>query len=166
MSENLTIPVEVYTVRELADHLGTSWQTVAGWKKRGVIPAKAVTEDGTLKKSVVDPLIADGTLQPPGGTTAQPKQKTKPVSQGQPDRTCREQAEIDQTAFDEYVREFWNQHTANAIEAITLPKEIRPYVFDFVDVALKYGFTTCNKKAERSEAVPGNFPKCRRNANE
>ena len=48
---------EVYTIHEFAKIMGVSWQQVASWKKRGQIPANAITSEGTLLKSVIDPFI-------------------------------------------------------------------------------------------------------------
>jgi transposase-like protein len=47
---------EVYTVHEFAKIMGVPWQQVASWKRRGQIPANAITPEGALIKSVIDPL--------------------------------------------------------------------------------------------------------------
>jgi len=48
---------EVYTIREFAATMGVPWQTVVSWKRKGQIPAKAITPEGTFVKTIIDPYI-------------------------------------------------------------------------------------------------------------
>ena len=67
---------EVYTIRELAALVGAPWQTVAAWKRNGQIPAKAVTPEGKIIKSVIGPLVEAYKNAPPQPTPSN-KRKSK-----------------------------------------------------------------------------------------
>lgn len=77
--------VETYTVKELAKKIGVPWQTVAAWKRFGTIPDNAIQVDGSLKKSVIDKLIDDGTLK----ASSAPKKAKKASPPPPPEKQCR-----------------------------------------------------------------------------
>ena len=90
---------KVYTIKELAQIMGVSSQTVISWKETNQIPTKTMTAEGTFIKSVIDPFIEIYKNTPP--STSSPNQYT----QAMPTTKKRKKRSVTKKGFSAKVRE-------------------------------------------------------------
>ena len=156
-----TMNSDVYTRPELSAILGASTASLASWQSHGHIPAEAVASDNCYYKSVMDPIIAEGTLQRLAGMSAKERlaerrkamrkaaREAKQSTAGKPGK-CRSKkpstspvAAVRSVMVDQYpcsnevTRDFWKQDD-RAVGVMSLPPTMIPTVVEYVNEAIRF----------------------------
>jgi len=101
--------------QQIADKIGCSITTIKNWKAAS-----------TTKKASSKPI-------PNPAPTQQPPKAISPVA-----------VKKTPIAFDDFVRNYWNQGT-RAVDALLMPPDIGPKVVEYVNEALKYAYDQFRK---------------------
>lgn len=139
--EETIMTVETYGEAEIAEMLRVSGHRVRAWKRRGVIPAGAVSGVGVYKKSAIDRLIESGVLAAPEPEPAKPtrrKTAAKKPSRKEPESRRDAAPELAALTREEFAQGFWSRRS-RAVNVLTLPPETSAAVVRYVNEALQYG---------------------------
>jgi hypothetical protein len=131
-----------YTAMQIAERLGVQPQAIGAWQRRCHIPADAMIARATYKKSVIDEMIANGSLPPQKAPRTRKAKAVPPKHQAARRAKTERQAKVQQKLpmsreSDAVTRVsgFWQKHTELASKILSwsiIPKRV-PYPDSLAD---------------------------------